>query len=130
MRPMKILATLLLALLIQSKDFTVPPTNKKAKYGRARATEKMKISGEIKIIPLMGATVVLSTPNLGEIIIGKLLAMPEDVSSRFEALNDNHYSVDATGTVVTVCTEKKIKKAKAAGCRLFDESKPIRFHQW
>ena len=117
-------------VLSQSKAFIVPPTNKRARYPKAKSKEKLTISGEVRIIPLRGATVVLVTPNLGQIIIAKLLSLPSDVIERLEALNASGYSVDATGYVVTLCTDREIKKSIAAGCRVFDESKPISIRQY
>lgn len=73
---------------------------------------------------------VLVTPNLGQIIIAKMLSLPSDVIERLETLNASGYSVDATGYVVTLCTDREIKKSVAAGCRLFDESKPTSIRQY
>ena len=114
----------------QSKTFVVPPTNKRARYTKAKSKERLQVSGEIKIIPLLGATVVIATPNLGQIIIGKLLAFPSDVIQRFEELDASGYTVDATGYVVTLCSDREIKKSNAAGCRVFDESKSITIRQY
>ena len=108
----------------------MPSTNRKARYVIAKSKERLKVSGEIGIIPLQGVTVVIVTPNLGQIIIAKLLSLPSDVSERFEELDANGYTVDATGYVVTLCNEREIKKSNAAGCRIFDESKPINIRQW
>lgn len=114
----------------EAKTFVVPATNKRARYAKAKSNERLKVSGEIKIIPLMGATVVIATPNLGQIIIGKLLAFPSDVIQRFEELDASGYTVDATGYVVTLCSDREIKKSNAAGCRMFDESKPVTIRQY
>jgi hypothetical protein len=117
-------------VLPQSKTFIVPPTNKRARYTKAKSKERLRVSGEIKIIPLLGATVVIATPNLGQIIIGKLFAFPSDVVQRFEELDASGYTVDATGFMITLCSDREIKRNNAAGCRIFDESKPITIRQY
>ena len=99
----------------------------KAKYPTAKSKERLKVIGEIRIEPMFGATVVIATANLGEIVIAKVGLLSDDASKRFEELDNSKYSVEATGVVVTLCTERQIKKGTAY-CRVFDESKPIRIH--
>jgi hypothetical protein len=46
-----------------ASPFTVPPRDKAARYRRVVSKERIKLVGELKIIPLHGAAYVLVTPN-------------------------------------------------------------------
>lgn len=112
------------------KTFTIPPRDKKAKYRRAVSKERIKLVGEVKIIPLHGAAYVLVTPNLGEVYIGHRGSIPDEVDSRLEWLANNGYTVDATGQMITLCTTRQLKRAVVVGCRVFDEAKAIVIREW
>jgi len=108
--------------------FTVPPTNKNAKYKGIRIRERLVITGEIKIVPMFGATVVIQSPTLGQVELGKLLDFPVEIQRQLEELESQGSSIEAKGLVLTLCTDKQIKKG-VLGCRAFDAAKAVVIRQ-
>ncbi len=94
------------------------------KYSGVISKKALTLSGEIKTVPMGGATVLLATPSMGQIIIGKYLSLPSDIAQRLTDFEKNKTSVTVTGSVVTICSDKEIEQG-TVGCRMFDTTKPI-----
>lgn len=106
-----------------AESFTIPTQDSTPVKG-VQSKDTLTISGEIDIVPMSGMTVVLRTPSLGDIIVGKRYSFPQDLGSKLDALQSRRILVEMRGVVFTFCTTGQMKKG-TVGCRKFDPSAPI-----
>jgi len=111
--------------LVFGQEITVSAIEKPGHYKNVRAREDISVLGELRIVPMRGATWVLMSPNFGQITLFKSAAIPDAADSQLSTLQNRKATVRVTGSLLMLCTEKELRQENIVGCREFDNTKDI-----
>jgi len=117
---------LAMPLLALGQEITVSATEKPGHYKNVKGREDISVLGELRTVPMRGATWVLMSYNLGQITLFKSAAIPDAAESQLLSLQKRNVTVRVTGSLLMLCTERELRQENVVGCREFDNTKDIK----